>query len=403
MFESLKGKVPPATTPATSLQTNFNQIQPVDNNIRSFEEVSRKYGINVLDSVETIKFASQHNDQVEGITNKLLPLVKSSDLDQQVRSQLEQVILQAKSVNLEVIGGDRSKVPVIGKLIDRLRLKKEQVAIRHVDSVEDQINKALQQLQTSCNVMADRIVLCQDLMNAYEQEFAAMGEHIGDAKTIKQGLASQVADLEAQLATVDPNDASATMELTMRIQELSDAYNRWDRKVDILLKQQQSAYNGRFMANGTRASYEELINQFITLSEIAIPEWRKQLGLLKMGEEAAKHANMADSMNDFTQDLMIRNATQTKQTMITVAKNAQRGVIDMKTLRKQNELLIEGLTQCATIAVNGAKSRASTEQELITMRETTRAAIVSATAQVRQANQHSMNETVSQHRLFGKK
>ena len=122
-----------------------------------------------------------------------------------------------------------------------------------------------------------------------------------------------------------------------------------------------------------------------------------------MGEEAAKHANMADSMNDFTQDLMIRNATQTKQTMITVAKNAQRGVIDMKTLRKQNELLIEGLTQCATIAVNGAKSRASTEQELITMRETTRAAIVSATAQVRQANQHSMNETVSQHRLFGKK
>lgn len=376
------GQIPVVSSTQTPVAGPQSKLTPaVANLVRN---------VDPLNPVHSLEFASQTSSNVDSITDRLLPLVRARDLDEKIGSQLSDIVVLTKSVNLTDLGGKKSRVPLIGRWIDAARMKKEQIVSNNFDNVAQQVDKVLGEVTYGKRELVGRIQTAHELATQYGNCFTNMEDEITAVKVIMEDISNRIRDAKAEIEAIAgaPENAE-NVRKTLHLRELTEAYSRWDVKRDMLLKIQQSAYNSRLMADATRASFEVLVDQFHTIEQFVIPEWRKQLGMMILGGDAAKKANLAKDIHDFTQEIMIRNAEQVKDTMITVTQTSQRGMIDVATLQKQQQLFIEGITESARIVMESTRTRANTEGELLQMREQMKRVVLDTSQQLQDVQQQA--------------
>ena len=87
--------------------------------------------------------------------------------------------------------------------------------------------------------------------------------------------------------------------------------------------------------------------------------------VLALGLEHSRQATAAQSaVTEMTNELLKRNAETLKMGTIATAKEAERSIIDIQTLRETNEKLISTLDEVLTIQREGAAKRQAAEAEL---------------------------------------
>ena len=84
------------------------------------------------------------------------------------------------------------------------------------------------------------------------------------------------------------------------------------------------------------------------------------LGLYRQ-QEALK---LQRSITDTTNELLAKNSEKLKQNTIEVAKESERGIVDIETLKKANENLIATMNETLKIQQEGRQKRAQAEAEL---------------------------------------
>lgn len=84
------------------------------------------------------------------------------------------------------------------------------------------------------------------------------------------------------------------------------------------------------------------------------------LGLYRQ-QEALK---LQRSITDTTNELLVKNSEKLKQNTIEVAKESERGIVDIETLKKANENLIATMNETLKIQQEGRQKRAQAEAEL---------------------------------------
>ena len=95
-----------------------------------------------------------------------------------------------------------------------------------------------------------------------------------------------------------------------------------------------------------------------------IPLWKSQM-VLALGLERSRQATAAQSaVTNMTNELLRKNAEMLKMGTISTAKEAERGVVDIETLRKTNEDLISTLDEVMKIQTEGRQKRREAEVEL---------------------------------------
>ncbi len=95
-----------------------------------------------------------------------------------------------------------------------------------------------------------------------------------------------------------------------------------------------------------------------------IPLWKNQM-VIAMGIEHATQAARAErEVNDMTNSLLRKNADALKVATIESAKEAERGIVDMETLKHTNESLISTLDEVLKIQTEGKQKRHEAEAEL---------------------------------------
>ena len=95
-----------------------------------------------------------------------------------------------------------------------------------------------------------------------------------------------------------------------------------------------------------------------------IPLWKSQM-VLALGLERSRQATAAQSaVTNMTNELLKKNAEMLKMGTIATAKEAERGIVDVETLRKTNEDLISTLDEVMQIQKEGRQKRAEAEVEL---------------------------------------
>ena len=95
-----------------------------------------------------------------------------------------------------------------------------------------------------------------------------------------------------------------------------------------------------------------------------IPLWKNQM-VIAIGIEHANQAAKAErEVNDMTNALLRKNAEKLKQATVESAKEAERGVVDIETLKHTNETLISTMDEVLAIQQEGKQKRAAAEKDL---------------------------------------
>jgi uncharacterized protein YaaN involved in tellurite resistance len=101
----------------------------------------------------------------------------------------------------------------------------------------------------------------------------------------------------------------------------------------------------------------------------AVPLWKNQIVIALTLFRQKKAVEAQKQVTKTTNDLLLRNSEMLKMNTIEVAKENERGLVDIETLKKTQENLIATLEETLKIQHEGRIKRQQVEQELIHMEE----------------------------------
>ena len=176
-----------------------------------------------------------------------------------------------------------------------------------------------------------------------------------------------------KLAAVRENELKAAQEKAQRTQlpedaqaarDLSDLCDRFEKKLyDLELTRNVSIQMGpqiRLIQSNDTLMAEKIQTTIVN----TIPLWKNQM-VLALGIAHSQEAMKAErAVTDATNELLKRNAATLKQGTIDIAKESERGIVDIETLQQTNKQLIETLDELNKIRADGKAKRANAEQEL---------------------------------------
>mgnify|MGYP000851088095 FL=1 len=315
------------------------------------------------DAIHTL--GSQSGAKVVQYSDKLLSQVKSKDLEG-LGDNLNEVVLLAKGINISSLAdSSKSKIPLIGGLIDSFKMNKEKVLGRY-ESLSKQIEKLAIEMKGSQVRLATRI---QDLEKVYVfnvEEYHTLECYILVGEVKSEELRAEIAERQAAPASNDPMEAQA-------ISNLQDVLNRLEKRVHDLRTMQVVAVQTAPMIRMVQNNNQLLIDKFRNLEELTIPSWKKQFTLAVALIEQQKAVELTQKIDDTTNDLMRRNAELLKQNSVNTARANQRAVVDIETLEYVQQTLISTIEEVEQIQRDGEQSRAdavikmeSMKTELIT-------------------------------------
>jgi len=95
-----------------------------------------------------------------------------------------------------------------------------------------------------------------------------------------------------------------------------------------------------------------------------IPLWKSQMVLALGVAHSSQAAKVQHEVTDMTNELLRKNAETLKMSTIETAKESERGIVDIETLRITNESLISTLDEVIRIQTEGKQKRKEAEAEL---------------------------------------
>ena len=95
-----------------------------------------------------------------------------------------------------------------------------------------------------------------------------------------------------------------------------------------------------------------------------IPLWKSQMVIALGVEDSLKASQAQRAVTDMTNELLKKNAQALKMASVETARESERGIVDMETLKQTNESLIETFDEVMKIQEEGRQKRKEAEQEM---------------------------------------
>ena len=165
-------------------------------------------------------------------------------------------------------------------------------------------------------------------------------------------------------ALLEKANRSGLPEDAQEAKDLDSLCNRFEKKIhDLELTRMisiQTAPQIRLVQNNDTIMVEKIQSTIVN----TIPLWKSQMVIAMGVEHSAQAAQAQREVTDLTNDLLRKNAEKLKMATIETAKESERGVVDMETLRITNESLITTLDEVMRIQKEGREKRREAEVEI---------------------------------------
>ncbi|MBQ9083581.1 MAG: toxic anion resistance protein [Clostridia bacterium] len=158
--------------------------------------------------------------------------------------------------------------------------------------------------------------------------------------------------------------ASGLQEDAQAANDLAGLCNRFEKKLhDLELTRMISIQMGpqiRLVQGNDTLMTEKIQSTLVN----TIPLWKSQMVLALGVAHSQQAAEAQRDVTDLTNSLLRKNAETLKMATVATAKESERGIVDMDTLRHTNEQLISTLDEVLRIQEEGRQNRRAAEQEL---------------------------------------
>lgn len=165
-------------------------------------------------------------------------------------------------------------------------------------------------------------------------------------------------------ALIEKAKQSGLNQDTQAANDLSNAINRFEKKLhDLELTRTVSLQMGpqiRLVQNNDTLMTEKIQSTLVN----TIPLWKSQM-VLALGVNHSREAMKAQNeVSNMTNELLKKNADVLKMATVETAKESERGIVDIETLKHTNEQLISTLDEVLKIQTEGKAKREEAQKEL---------------------------------------
>ena len=173
-------------------------------------------------------------------------------------------------------------------------------------------------------------------------------------------------ELPALLAEAEKSDDSMSAQ---KVRDFSEQINRFERRLhDLQLSRTitlQTAPQIRLIQSNNQTLAEKIQTSVLS----TIPIWKSQmvLALSIRGQQSA--AQLQKSVADTTNSLLRNNAEVLQQSTIETARQVERSIVDVETVREVHGKLLATIEETLRIAQEGRQQRLETERELVAMEQ----------------------------------
>lgn len=240
-------------------------------------------------------------------------------------------------------------------------INETQIRYQQIGSSIDRI--AIRLEREKDELLNDNLIL-EQFYQKNKDYFEALNVYIAAGELKMEELQTKIIPAAIQHAK-DTQDQMAIQ----KVHDLNQFLDRLDKRThDLRLTRQmtiQQAPQLRLLQNTNQVLAEKIQSSIHT----AIPLWENQitiaLALLRQQQVATSQRMVSDTTND----LMLKNSEMLKQSTIDVARESERGVIDLETLKQTQHNLITALEETLQIQENGRQQRRLAENELKQMED----------------------------------
>lgn len=227
-----------------------------------------------------------------------------------------------------------------------------------------EIDKIADQLEKHRQLLFRDIMMLETLYEKNKEYFDALNIYIAAAELKLEELRTKLIPEKQAQAEKSGNQ--------MEMQEVNDLLqftDRLEKRIhDLKLSRQvtiQTAPQIRMIQHMNQTLVERIQSSILT----AIPLWKNQVVIALTLFRQQKAVEAQKQVTETTNDLLLRNSEMLKINSIEVAKENERGLIDIETLKKTQENLVATLEETLKIQQEGRLKRQQVERELVNMEE----------------------------------
>ena len=307
--------------------------------------------IDVRDSNLVLQYGAGSQQKIADFSENILNTVRTKDLGE-VGEVLSSVVTELKDFDVqEQEKGFLSFFKKSANKITALQTK--------YDKAEANVDKIVEVLEGhQIQLMKDTAMLDQmyEMNVVYFKELSMY--IIAGKRKLEEVRGGELAELMAKA------QASSLQEDAQAANDLANLCDRFEKKIyDLELTRMisiQMAPQIRLIQNNNAVMSDKIQSTIVN----TIPLWKSQM-VLALGVEHSRQAAAAQrQVTDMTNELLKRNSETLKLATIDTAKESERGVVDMETLKQTNENLISTLDEVLCIQDEGRQKRHEAEMEL---------------------------------------
>ena len=311
--------------------------------------------IDIENTAQILQYGAGTQKKMADFSDAALANVRTQDLGE-VGDLITDVVTELKGFDAEEAKGF---LGFFKKQANKLETMKTKYAKAEVNV--ERIGDALQQHQV--RLLKDSAVL--DKM--YEQNLAYFKELtmyiLAGQQKLSEVRSGKLKELEAKaMVSGLAEDAQAT-------RDLSDKCDRFEKKIhDLELTRAisiQTAPQIRMIQNNDNVMVEKIQTTLVN----TIPLWKNQMVLALGIAHSTEAAAAQRQVTDITNALLKQNAETLHLASVETAKEAERGIVDIETLKATNAKLIQTFDDVMQIQAEGRAKRLAAEAEMAKMEE----------------------------------
>ncbi|WP_298463755.1 toxic anion resistance protein [uncultured Mitsuokella sp.] len=309
--------------------------------------------IDLTNTESLLTYGAPAQKKIAEFSDSVLAQVRTKDSGE-VGQLLGSLVTQVKEYDEKSQGGFLRKVPLIGSLVN----KTENIKAGY-EKLSVQVERIAGSLEQARLKMMKDVVLFDKL---YDENFA----YFKELQLYIEAGEEKVREMrEVELPKLHEQAAAANDPMAVQVVADYEAnVDRFEKKIhDLKISKTiaiQTAPQIRLIQNNDKA----LIDRVQTAIYSTIPLWKNQL-VIALGLSAQqKVLRMQQAVNNTTNELLKRNAELLHQNSVETAKENERSIVDIETVREVNEKLIQTIEDTVRIQQEGRTKRQAAEQEL---------------------------------------
>lgn len=301
-----------------------------------------------------LQYGASTQKKMADFSNKALTNIKTKDMGE-IGDMITGLVTELKSFDVEEEGGGflgffKRKANSLTNL--KAKYDKAEVNVA-------KISDALEGHQVQLLKDVEFLDKMYDLNLSYFKELSMY--IIAGKEKVEIARTTELEELKQKaLASGLPEDAQL-------VKDYENMLERFEKKInDLELSRMislQTAPQIRLIQNSDTVMVDKIQSTLVN----TIPLWKNQMAIAIGIQHSTDAAIAQRQVTDMTNELLKKNASALKVATIETAKEAERGIVDMETLRNTNESLISTLDEVMRIQTEGREKRRQAEIDLQNM------------------------------------